>query len=135
MTKSSNIHTETGAAVFLPLNKLKKSPRNVRKVPHTKAEVEAIAASIGARGLLQNLAVEPETKQEKPTGCYLVTFGEGRRLAQRLRAKQGEIRKDEPIRCVIDAEANPEEISLAENVIRSGMHPADEYVAFAKLHA
>jgi ParB family chromosome partitioning protein len=135
MTKSSNIATQTGAAVFLPLDTLKKSPRNVRKVPHTKPEVEALAASIGARGLLQNLVVEPETKQGKPTGFYLVTVGEGRRLAQLLRAKNGEIEKDEPVRCVIDAEANPEEISLAENVIRSGMHPADEYVAFAKLHA
>ena len=72
MTKSSNIHTETGAAVFLPLNKLKKSPKNVRKVPHTKAEIEALAASIGARGLLQNLVVEPEIRKDEATGFYLV---------------------------------------------------------------
>jgi ParB family chromosome partitioning protein len=134
MTKSPKVHTQTGEAIVLPLNKLKPSPRNVRKVPHTKADIEALAASIGARGLLQNLVVEPETKKDEPTGFYLVTVGEGRRLAQCLRVKKGEIRKDEPVRCVIDAEANPEEISLAENVIRSGMHPADEYAAFAKLH-
>jgi ParB family chromosome partitioning protein len=133
MTKS-NTTPKNGDTVLIPLNKLKKSPKNVRKVPHTKAEIEALAASIGARGLLQNLVVEPEARKARPTGFYLVTIGEGRRLAHLLRAKRKEIAKDEPVRCVIDADANAEEISLAENVIRSGMHPADEYEAFATLH-
>jgi ParB family chromosome partitioning protein len=134
MTKKNNTTPRNGDTVFIPLNKLKKSPKNVRKVPHTKGEIEALAASIGARGLLQNLVVEPEIRKDQPTGFYLVTIGEGRRLAQLLRVKRKEIGKDEPIRCVIDVEANPEEISLAENVLRSGMHPADQYEAFAKLH-
>jgi ParB family transcriptional regulator, chromosome partitioning protein len=126
---------KSGDVLFVALNKLKKSPRNVRKTPHTKAEIEALAASIAANGLLQNLIIEPEhDKKGRATGYYLVTAGEGRRLAQLLRAKRKEITKTEPIRCVVDTEHSAEEVSLAENTIRSDMHPADQYEAFAKLH-
>lgn len=133
MTKRTQ--PKSGAEIFVPLNMLKKSPRNVRKTGHTAAEVEALAASIAANGMLQNLVVEPERDDEgRETGHYFVTVGEGRRLAQALRAKRKHIRKDEPIRCVCDTEHNAHEISLAENVIRSAMHPADEFEAFALLH-
>ncbi len=122
--------------VFVPLEKLKKSPRNVRKIPHTKAEIAALAASIGALGMLQYPVVEPEIGPNgKPSGFYLVNAGEGRRLAQLLRVKRKEIKAGELIRCVLDAEHNATEISLAENAIRTDMHPADQYEAFAKLHA
>jgi ParB family transcriptional regulator, chromosome partitioning protein len=121
--------------VFVPLNRLKKSPKNVRKIPHTKADITALAASIGALGMLQYPVVEPELGPKgKPTGNYLVNAGEGRRLAQLVRAKRKEIKADEPIRCVLDTEHSATEISLAENAIRTGMHPADQYEAFAKLH-
>ncbi|WP_156944187.1 chromosome partitioning protein ParB [Bradyrhizobium sp. Ec3.3] len=72
--------------------------------------------------------------KNKPTGNFLVNAGEGRRLAQLLRAKRKEIAKDEPIPCVVDTEHNAAEISLAENTIRSNMHPADEFEAFAELN-
>ncbi len=122
--------------VFVPLDKLKKSPKNVRKMPHTKAEIAALAASIGALGMLQYPVVEPETGPNgKPSGFYLVNAGEGRRLAQLLRVKRKEIRAGELIRCVLDTEHNATEISLAENAVRTDMHPADQYEAFAKLHA
>jgi ParB family transcriptional regulator, chromosome partitioning protein len=126
---------KSGDILFVPLNRLKKSPKNVRKTPHTKAEIEALAASIAANGLLQNLIIEPEhDRKGRATGYYLVTAGEGRRLAQLLRAKRKEIAKTAPIRCVVDTEHSAEEVSLAENTIRSDMHPADQYEAFAKLH-
>jgi ParB family transcriptional regulator, chromosome partitioning protein len=66
------------------------------------------------------------TATAKATGYYLVTIGEGRRLAHLLRAKRKEIKKTEPVRCILDTEHNAHEISLAENVIRSAMHPADQ---------
>jgi ParB family transcriptional regulator, chromosome partitioning protein len=126
---------KSGDVLFVSLNRLKKSPRNVRKTPHTKAEIEALAASIAANGLLQNLIIEPEhDRKGRATGYYWVTAGEGRRLAQLLRAKRKEIAKTAPIRCVVDTEHSAEEVSLAENTIRSDMHPADQYEAFAKLH-
>lgn len=63
-----------------------------------------------------------------------MTIGQGRRLAHLLRAKRKEITKAEPVRCILDSEHNAEEISLAENVIRSAMHPADQFEAFDRLH-
>ena len=121
--------------LFVPLNRLRKSPKNVRQVPHTKADIQAFAASIAAVGMLQYPVVEPELgPRGKPTGHYLVNAGEGRRLAQLLRAKRKEIKPDEPIRCILDTEHSATEISLAENAIRCDMHPADQYEAFAKLH-
>jgi ParB family chromosome partitioning protein len=73
----------------IPLNKLKKSPRDARKTPHGEETVETYAASIAAKGILQNLVVEPELDADgSPTGFYFVTIGEGRRLAQMLRAKR-----------------------------------------------
>ena len=74
--------SENGTGIFIPLNKLKKSPKNARKTPHSEAAIEAYAASIAAKGILQNLVVEPELDEEgAATGFYLVTIGEGRRLA------------------------------------------------------
>jgi ParB family chromosome partitioning protein len=126
---------ESGSAIFIPLGMLKKSPRNARKTPHTKAEIEALAASIASHGMIQNPVVEPEQDtKDKATGYYLVTAGEGRRLAQLLRAKRKEIAKNEPIRCLVDTAHNAFEISVAENAIRSDMHPADQFEAFFKLH-
>jgi ParB family chromosome partitioning protein len=124
----------SGTEVLIPLNKLKKSPNNARKTPHSEAAIEGYAASIAAKGILQNLVVEPEFDGEgTATGFYLVTIGEGRRLAQLLRVKRKEIKKTEPIRCVIDTANDPREISLDENVTRENMHPADQFEAFRKL--
>lgn len=125
---------EHGETVFIPLNKLKKHPKNARKTPHSEASIEGKAASIAAKGILQNLVVEPELDAEgQPTGSYLVTIGEGRRLAQLLRAKRKQIKKTEPIRCVIDTANDAAEISLDENVNRENLHPADEFVRFREL--
>ncbi|MCP9626468.1 ParB/RepB/Spo0J family partition protein [Rhodopseudomonas palustris] len=125
---------ENGETVFIPLNKLKKHPKNARKTPHSEASIAAKAASIGAKGILQNLVVEPERDSEgEPTGCYLVSIGEGRRLAQMLRVKRKEIKKTEAIRCVIDTGNDAAEISLDENVTRENLHPADEFERFREL--
>jgi hypothetical protein len=123
----------SGTEIFIPLNKLKKSPKNARKTPHSEAAIEAYAASIAAKGILQNLVVEPELDGDgTATGFYSVTIGEGRR-AQLLRVKRKEIKKTEPIRCIVDTANDPHEISLDENVTRENMHPADQFEAFKKL--
>lgn len=57
------------------------------------------------------------------TGFYLVTIGEGRRLAQFLRVKRKEIKKTEPIRCVIDTANDPHEISLDDCCRRNVLPP------------
>jgi ParB family transcriptional regulator, chromosome partitioning protein len=135
MSNRKNIPAEARNIVFVPLTKLKKSPKNVRKVPHSPAEIAALAASISSLGMLQFPVIEHEVgAKNKPTGNYLVNAGEGRRLAQLLRVKRKEIATNEPIPCILDTEHNATEISLAENAIRCNMHPADEYEAFAELH-
>jgi ParB family chromosome partitioning protein len=58
-----------------------------------------------------------------------VTIGEGRRLAQLLRVKRKEIKKTEPIRCIVDTANDPHEISLDENVTRENMHSAEQFEA------
>ena len=132
--KNVEIVAASGTESFIPLNKLKKSPKNARKTPHSEASIEAYAASIAAKGIIQNLVVEPELDEDKAaTGFYFVTVGEGRRLAQLLRVKRKEIKKTEPIRCVIDTVNDAFEISLDENVTRENMHPADQFEAFKKL--
>ncbi|WP_375268723.1 ParB/RepB/Spo0J family partition protein [Phenylobacterium sp.] len=125
---------ESGAVIEAPLNKLKKSPKNARRTPHSEAAIEALAGSIAAKGLLQALVVEPEVGEDgQPTGFWWVTIGEGRRLALLLRAKRKDIRKTEPVRCVVDLINDAHEISLDENVTRSDMHPADQFEAFRRL--
>lgn len=131
MTQQTEVIHQDGDVIDVPLNKLKKSPRNARRTPHAQADIEALAASIAVKGVLQAPVVEPETDEAgTPTGCYLVTIGEGRRLALVLRAKRKQIRKTEPVRCVVDLANDPHEISLDENVTRFRMHPADEFEAF-----
>jgi len=137
MTQAIATHEEhavqTGV-VLIPLNKLKKSPANARKTPHAKADIEALAASIHAKGILQNLVVAPElTDAGASTGFYFVTIGEGRRQAQLLRVKRKQIAETEPVRCVIDIGNDAAEISLDENVTRSAMSVMDEVEAFAGL--
>ncbi|RVG68723.1 hypothetical protein [Sinorhizobium meliloti] len=50
-TNANNTPTgENGPTVFIPLNKLKKPPRNARTTPHSDASIKAKAASIAAKG-------------------------------------------------------------------------------------
>lgn len=134
MTTKTAPAAEPGGEVLIPLNKLKKSPHNARRTPHGEAAIAALAASIAHKGLLQNLVVQPEVKADgATTGYYLVTAGEGRRLALELRAKRREIKRTEPVRCIVDAAQDALEISLDENVTRTEMHPADQFEAFRAL--
>ncbi|MBX9616159.1 MAG: ParB/RepB/Spo0J family partition protein [Caulobacteraceae bacterium] len=123
-----------GAEVSVPLNRLKASPRNARKVTHSAATIEALAASIKAKGVLQPPVVEVETDAEGvPTGNYLVTIGEGRRQGLRLLAKRKAIKRTHPVKVIVDADNDAHEISLDENITREAMHPADQFEAFQRL--
>ncbi|MGD9664298.1 MAG: ParB/RepB/Spo0J family partition protein [Novosphingobium sp.] len=134
VTETTAAEPVSGVEIFVPLNKLKKSPRNARKVPHGESAIEALAASIAHKGLIQNLVVEPAVKDDgTPTGFYFVTAGEGRRQAMLLCAKRRKMKKSDPVRCWLDTENDPSEISLDENVTRTPMHPADQFERFREL--
>ena len=123
-----------GAELFVPLNQLKASPKNARKVKHSEASLEALAASIRAKGVLQPPVVEIERDGEgAPTGNYLVTIGEGRRQALRLLAKRKQIKRTHPVKVIVDTDNDAHEISLDENITREAMHPADQFEAFKRL--
>lgn len=112
---------------MIPLNKLVEDKDNARKTGK-KDSIGELASSIMAHGLLQSLVVKETDK-----GKYAVCAG-GRRLrALRMLAKNGDIDKAMPIACRIIPAASAAEASLAENVVRSNMHPADEIEAFARL--
>lgn len=114
---------------LIPLNKLASSPRNVRKKDR-KADIEALAASIAAKGLLQNLCVVAGEGDR-----FEVEAGGRRRLALMHLAKTGVIAKDFPVPCQVVDRENGREISLAENVHRVGMDAMDEVDAYAALVA
>ena len=119
--------------VTVPLSKLTASDANMRKTARDSG-VEELAASIAAHGLLQNLTVRPvQDEAGTATDKYEVVAG-GRRLAAlKLLAKRKLLGKAAPIACALLGEANPTEISLAENSYVPP-HPADQYEAFRRLH-
>ena len=134
--KAPRVRVQSGEMRDIPLNKLKASPDNVRRVGHSLADIESRAASIAAKTVLQPLRVKPEVRADgSATGYYLVSIGEGRRQALKLLAKRKQVSKTEPIRCVVDTGEvlDAAEISLDENVSRTDMHPADEFEAFKDL--
>ena len=126
----------------IPLNRLELAPENVRKTPADPAALEELKASIAAHGLLENLIVRIEDTGHNPGSgpeqahvdrCAVVAGG--RRLAaMKALASEGILNADHPVPCrVIGAAENAGELSLAENVVRVAMHPADQVVAFLKL--
>jgi len=112
----------------IPLNKLLAWEGNVRKTDSDKG-IDELAASITAHGLLQSLVVRKDKR-----GKYAVVAGRRRLLALESLADAGTIKADMDIPChVLDDETDATEISLAENVQREQMHPADEFDAFRAL--
>ena len=95
----------------IPLNKLVRSPRNVRRSSDEQADLE-LKADIEARGLLQNLVV---TSVAKPKGSFAVEAG-GRRLrALQALAEDGKIAKTHEVCCLVieGRPAEAQEASLA----------------------
>ncbi|MDC7685289.1 ParB/RepB/Spo0J family partition protein [Asticcacaulis sp. BYS171W] len=126
---------QSGYYTLIPLDRLIKSSENARKTPHSAASIASFRASIAAKGILQNRIVKPERDDAGvETGFFLVTAGEGRRLAQIARAKDGEDPRDTPIPCIVRETDDAHEVSLDENVTREAMHPADQYEAFRALN-
>lgn len=110
----------------IPLNKLTAWEGNVRKTQN-KSGIDELAASIKAHGLQQNLVVRKDGKK------FAVVAG-GRRLkALQQLAKAGDIEATYEVPCRITETADASEISLAENVMREDMHPADQFQAFRDL--
>lgn len=129
---------ETSTRTY-PLRALLPSPSNVRRKPRTPADIMAMAVSINALGLLQNLVVVPELKAGRPTGRAAVAAGETRRLALLLLANDKVpgatgISMDFPVPVKEISEEEAVATSATENVQRQAMHPADQFEAFQVLY-
>ena len=109
------------------LAKLKRSDKNVRTTP--PKNIEAMAASIRARGIMQNLLVTAA----RPKGMFEIIAGDRRYLGAMMLAEAGEIdaaQYDVPVKVISGDEADLREVSLTENFQREAMTPAEECVAF-----
>jgi len=115
--------------ILVPLSQLlpRRSKRNVRTTP--RQSIPELAASIARVGLLQNLIVILSADGEQ----YEVVAGDRRLTALKLLAKKKRIAADYEVPCLLVADASARTVSLAENVQREAMHPADQFAAFAAL--
>ena len=118
----------------IPLDRLERSPANVRKTAAGKAALAELKASISVHGLLENLVARSIGPGEDGGEHYVVIAG-GRRLAALNElAREGILDTDHAVPCrVIANVAIDSELSLAENVVRVAMHPADQVEAFGAL--
>ncbi|WP_244832524.1 ParB/RepB/Spo0J family partition protein [Caballeronia sp. TF1N1] len=112
----------------IALNKLVLWEGNVRKTG-ADSGIEELAASIKAHGLLNPLTIQSGAK-----GTFVVIAG-GRRLAAlKMLAKMGDIEKTAAIPCRMPMDnVDSAELSLAENVVRVAMHPADQFETWRDL--
>lgn len=115
----------------IPLDQLRygheaSPPLNVRKVGRD-ADIVQLAASIAAHGLGQALNVR------EVGGEIFVADGNRRLAALRLNAQEGKIADDAPVKCDFGGTADGDELSLALNIERIGMHEADVLEAFREL--
>ncbi len=104
----------------IPLCLLALAPENVRKTPPTERAQAELKASIAAHGLIGNLVARADGKDDDGRQRYAVVAG-GRRLAA--------------LQALAEDGAIGGELSLAENIAREAMHPADQVTAFSALAA
>ncbi|WP_438307873.1 ParB N-terminal domain-containing protein [Burkholderia pseudomallei] len=115
--------------ILVPLSQLlsRRSKRNARTTP--RLSIPELAASISRVGLLQNLIVILAADDEQ----YEVVAGDRRLTALKLLAKKKRIAADHEVPCLLVPDASARTVSLAENLLREQMHPADQFEAFAAL--
>ncbi len=94
-------------------------------------EIDGLAASIEAKGLIQALAVRPGKK----SGTFEIIDGRRRYAALGSLVKSKKFSKDAPVPVLIRDEDNAHalETSLAANTVRLPMHPIDQHEVFARL--
>lgn len=119
--------------ISLPHGKLRLSDANVRKT-NAQNGLEALAASIAEHGLLQPLIVSPSAGKKT---LYDVHAGGRRWRAIGLLIERGTLPKDYAVdvRLCENEAAAAREISLAENLLRESMTPADEAQAYRDIIA
>lgn len=117
----------------IPFSQLVLSQKNVRRVK-AGLSIEDLADDIYRRTLLQSLNVRAMLDDDgKETGKFEVPAGGRRFRALELLVKSKRMAKDQAVPCVVREGGIAEEDSLAENVMREGLHPLDQFRAFSAL--
>lgn len=134
MTKSKSVpKLVLSSSRDIPFSQLVLSQKNVRRLK-AGLSLEDLAEDIYRRTLLQSLNVRAMVGEDgKETGFYEVPAGGRRFRALELLVKTRRMAKDQPVPCVVREAGIAEEDSLAENVMREGLHPLDQFRAFSAL--
>lgn len=118
---------KTNKINYIPFNKLFVSAANVRVVSPTVEADAKLMASILADGVLQNLAVVARDDG------YEVIAGGRRFAAVGKLVESGKLENSYEIPCLEKDAADATAVSLAENICREDMHPADVFMAYRAL--
>jgi len=117
--------------VTVPYSSLHPSPLNARTKPPTG--IPALAVSIRAKGLLQNLVVHEMKGSRGKRRKYGICAGQRRKAALDLLFEQKDISADYPVPVRIVSEGEALAISLIENSEREGLDPFDMLRAYRML--
>lgn len=119
---------DTPVQIF-PYSRLSPTSLNTRIIPHTAQEVEEMADSIEAMGILQNLI-----GAELPDGTIGIVGGEGRRRGTGILVLRGVLDAETPF---VPVKVLPVEMAVAASMIENGrrknMHPAEQIIGFRTL--
>ena len=119
--------TREGALLSIPIEHLSPHPNQPRQ-HFDEAEIESLADSIRARGIVQPLVVRPGPGGDEDGAPYQIVAGERRwRAAQRAGLHE--------LPAVVRQLSDPEsiEIALVENLQRSDLNPLEEATAYRRL--
>jgi ParB family chromosome partitioning protein len=122
-TQHATIHTA-------PFSKLVLSKLNVRR---KKTNIDELKALIRAQGVLQNLIGFKQVVDGVETGLIEIVAGRRRMTSVGELIESGDFPEDYQIPWMLVTEEEAIEISLAENLGREEMHPADVFEAMLEL--
>ena len=121
---------------YLTSDTLVAHPRNVRaKTSLSAGSIDALAASIGALGLLQSIVVQQLDDGPEGGPTYGVLAGRRRMMAIQQLVAAGDLDAGFKVPCKLIARDvdHVTALSLAENTMQEPMAPLDEFEAFAAM--
>ncbi|OFA00205.1 ParB/RepB/Spo0J family partition protein [Duganella sp. HH101] len=133
VARSATIITKHATLRHATHAQLVRSPRNARRKPRDPRELRELKALLRSQGLLQNLVCFEQHTDGVPNGLLEVAAGDSRWLMLGELIAEGDLPADYDIVCLMVTEAEAVMVSLAENLGRAPLHPADVFDAMRAL--